>query len=73
MAKFDPKTTLRALWSKKEKDIVYYFPCSPDGHMLNGYFVYAKDSFQEHGLLKELEKRGYDLTTLKFSIRKKEK
>lgn len=31
-----------------------------------------RKAFEDDSLLDQLEKRGYDLTTLKFSIRKKE-
>ena len=80
--KIDPSKVLRARWSKKLKDVIYYFPSSPDGHLLNtilsgerchpntkspGWLGYEWGP----SFLQELEDRGYDITTLKFSIRKK--
>lgn len=60
---------LRGRWSAKEKDWLFSFPRKPDGHLLSGFFSgYA--NMPE--LLKELEARGYDLTTLKFEIRLKD-
>ncbi len=56
-------------WSKKEKDFIIHYPRSCDGHLLFGFFegyTNVKEFF------KELEQRGYDLTTLKFEISEKE-
>lgn len=78
---FDSKTTLRARWSKKEGDVIYEYPSKPDGHLLHNYIgcerMTVDTSYMGPGyswmpsLLNELEKRGYDITTLKFSIKKK--
>lgn len=72
------ETTLAAKWSKREKDVMFYYPGSKsDGHLLHCFFSYARTSFTEmqdpksKSLLDELEARGYDITTLKFSIKKK--
>lgn len=66
------KNSLWLLWSKKHKDIMYKWPNHKnDAIMLDTYFNYLK-FHQCDTLLKELEKRGYDLTTIRFSIRKKE-
>lgn len=58
---------LRAYWSKKERDVMLHWPAGThtkcDGSYLSGVFDKA---FQ-----KEMERRGYDLTTLKFSIEPK--
>lgn len=43
--------------------------CRPDISMFDGTYLSAVK--WEHSFLDELESRGYDLTTLKFSIRKK--
>jgi hypothetical protein len=70
--RFDSTTTLFAWWSPKEQDVEFHFPRSADGHMLHGAFSYAKVGRDGESLLKELEARGYDLTTLRFSISLKE-
>lgn len=63
-------------WSKKEKDIMYSYPSKVDGHMLHhrlGCEVYSRlEDKYDLSFFKELEARGYDLTTLRFSICKKE-
>jgi hypothetical protein len=54
-------------WSKRHKDYLIHFPTRPDGRLLYGFF--ESDSAKE--FLKELEARGYDLTTLKFEVKLK--
>jgi len=55
---------LRAYWSKQENDVMFHWPggvcTTADGHWLYGVF---NDSFIE-----ELRRRGYDPTTMKFSV-----
>jgi len=55
---------LRAIYSKKEGDVMLHFPLGQgtksDGAFLSG--VFGK-SFTD-----ELASRGYDITTMKFSI-----
>lgn len=55
---------LRAYWSKREDDIMFHWPGGTatkcDGHYLCR--VFTKD------VLDELKNRGYDLTTIRFSI-----
>jgi len=52
---------LRAYWSKRENDIMLYWPShKSDGHWLSGIF---NDDFR-----KQMEKRGFDITTMKFEI-----
>lgn len=63
-------TTLYAFWSKKEKDIMYCYPGSKsDGHLLNKFFSPSFGGGAD--LIDELERRGYDPTTFRFSIKKK--
>jgi hypothetical protein len=73
----------KVYWDKKERDIVYWkdgtiemddgtemTASGATGHLLH----YAFDCVEVHdgrSLTKELEARGYDMTTLKFEIRKK--
>jgi hypothetical protein len=70
--------TFYAYWSKKERAIIYHHPTrAADGGLVS--FVFENESGfcwsgadgYEKTFLKELEKRGYDLTTLRFSIMKK--
>lgn len=55
---------LRATWSEKQQDVILHFPLgsgtSSDGHYLAGVFNKA--------FTDELQDRGYNLATLKFSI-----
>jgi hypothetical protein len=67
------KNKLRAKWSKKEKDILYRFPRCCDGAYLNGIFTRKIDfgtlpDQPPTSFLDELERRGYDIKTLKFEI-----
>lgn len=62
-----PTNKLRVWWSNAEKDIMIYHPkWKADGHYIAGIF--------NREFLEELESRGYDLKTIRFSIAyKKEK
>ncbi len=74
---------LKALWGKlphDAPDICYLWggegARSCDGHLLYSMFSgfghrKGQHCVEHDGFLKELEARGYDLTTLKFSIQKK--
>ena len=65
---------LSAYWSKREEDLMFHHPAGPqtgaDGHMLYGAVCHDK-LIGGLPLAKELERRGYDIKTLKFSIEKK--
>lgn len=79
-----PKDKLRAYWSKKENGLMLYHPLGEqtrcDARLLNDALS-AKRCFADPGkplgvefdpsLLDELDKRGYDLTTIRFSIEPK--
>lgn len=54
------KNKIRARWSKKKNDLIINFPNASDGR-------YVADIFNEQ-VTNELAKRGYDLSTLKFSV-----
>lgn len=63
---------LKCKWSKSQRDIVYAWGDGihkSDAHLLHNALTitmkHGEKSFQE-----ELEARGYDLTTLSFSIMK---
>lgn len=64
---FDYTTTLGFCWSKMERCWNYYYPRKVDGYVLHDFI--KTDEFQS--LLKELDERGYDTETLRFSIKKK--
>lgn len=58
---------LTAQWSKKERDLVFGFPRKCDGHLVYGAF---STTYLQKDFVTELKERGYDLTTLQFSVRR---
>ena len=62
-SKLRPKDKLRVTWSKREDDLMFHYPLGVqtkcDGGYMSGVFA---------SLASELEKRGYDTTTIRFSI-----
>jgi hypothetical protein len=57
-----PKGALVAWWDHRESDLHFAWDRrKADGHLLYGAIG---------PLAKELEKRGYDITTIKFSIQR---
>ena len=78
---------LKLAWSKRERDLEIAWggegAASWDGHLLHSHFcsrpVHPRNMlddirnlpFDATTFTQELEKRGYDLKTLKFSIQKK--
>ena len=73
---------LRYRWSAKLRDFLISYPRSPDGHLVHGIFGCKRLSRDYAGpgaasfafdpsFIDELEKRGYDLTTLRFEVRLK--
>jgi len=65
---------LSAYWGRERrnepKDLMYDSPCSPDGHLLHHAFSYVEVS-PGKTFVQELEDRGYDITTLQFSVKRK--
>lgn len=61
---------LTAVWSKRERDILYSYPSKQDGHLLHCHL--GTEFAPKKPLLDELEERGYDLTTLQFCVRRKQ-
>lgn len=57
-------------YSQQERDLQIWSPCQPDGHLfsslLSGCFGFTQ-------FLAELVDRGYDLSTLEFTVRRKPK
>lgn len=64
--------TLSAYWSKGERDLMFNWPStSSDGHLLHVFFdVLTFPNVGPKTLRQALEDRGYDITTLRFSIMK---
>ena len=73
------KHQLRAYWSKKENDLLYWHPrqkCDSAllHHWLTSERIHITKLFMEDQIefkdsfLDELDKRGFDIKTLKFSI-----
>lgn len=63
---------LKVKWSKKEDDFLIIYPRSPDGGLINDYLFNNQFWFNgdiKKSLKEELKERGYDLKTLKFSIK----
>ncbi len=67
---------LTAYWGREEgsrsgsKDLIFGSPNRPDGHLLY-WALTGLEVCDKSSLVKELEARGYDITTLQFSIRRK--
>lgn len=79
------ENVLSVKWSKREKDFIINYPRSCDGHLivdalLSDRLRYCIPNektryplnYEVENLKKELELRGYDLTTMRFSIKLKE-
>ncbi len=77
---------LTLIYDKRQKDFVVKYPLRCDGALIMNTIVgdtlkyeipgldkkhYYPYNFSTFNLIKELEERGYDITTLKFSIEKK--
>lgn len=71
------KRKLTVKWSKREKDLLINWPGhKADGHLICGVFSTKKVEFDpiknrhetQLSVIEELEKRGYDITTLKFEV-----
>lgn len=73
---------LKVKWSKREKDFMVYYPRRCDGALIQGKLFHKQMIFDylaflrgeecpynmEEDFIEELEKRGYDKTTMKFEI-----
>lgn len=72
------ENTLSVKWNKKDNDHMINYPRSCDGHLIHDYLFTEqfnsplRSGEMKPSLVKELEKRGYDLTTLKFQIKRKQ-
>ena len=83
MPKRDPDNELWLNWSKTENDILIHYPRSCDGALLYQYFGSEMPQYdflnkENHcqwrkSLVQELKERGYDIESIKFSIKLKPK
>lgn len=76
--------TLKVKWSKKENDLLISYPRRSDGALMNYVLgdtmkwggIDGKEkgwqNYEVFNLVEELKKRGYDITTLNFSIKLKD-
>lgn len=65
---------LTARWDRREKDFLFSRGegvARADGHLLYNSLGYVKTIGGARTLLEELEARGYDMTTIRFSIDKR--
>lgn len=65
MPKLQPR--IRIYWSKREQDLMGYADKGASKSTIRYLFGYA---FPKE-VLKELDERGYDVSTLRFQIRRK--
>lgn len=77
------ETKLVVKWSKREKDFMVYYPRKCDGALIQYKLFHRRLLFnymkfmdgdkspydEEDDFIKELERRGYDKTTLRFEIK----
>lgn len=69
---FDKESTLRMQWDKAQGDLITDYPGSKlDARLPHNAFNYGAPVGCDQSLLKELEAMGYDIATLRFSIKKK--
>jgi hypothetical protein len=75
------RNKLSVIYDKRQKDFVVKYPRNCDGHLAMGHLVgdilrYSPLKkpypFEVENFVKELEARGYDIETLKFSIELKQ-
>lgn len=66
--------TLSMRWSKHEKDLLINYPSKPDGHLLHVRLNSPRFDGDRQPMLpsfvEELKAHGYDITTLRFSIKR---
>lgn len=75
---------LSLIWDKRQNDFVFKYPRRCDGKLIGSHICgdilrhvmpWEKAppyNFEKTNFAEELERRGYDLTTLRFSIELKE-
>lgn len=63
------KKKLRVSWSKREQDLMFHFPTRKCDGALLYHALNTTEVHQGRSLVEELEARGYDISTLKFSIK----
>lgn len=73
------RNKLSLIYDKRIKDLVIKYPRIEDGNLILNhlccnvlkYRLLKNPPFDTFNLIEELEKRGYDIDTLRFSIEKK--
>lgn len=69
------RAKLTMFWSKRERDFVYKYPSRPDGHLVHYVFSVGRWNDARRAVdlsfIQELEARGYDTKTLRFSVERK--
>lgn len=72
--KFDCENTLKIKWSKREHDLLCYYPRRCDMALFFNWLGNARynpiSKKWDKSFRQELEERGYDIKTLKFEIKK---
>jgi hypothetical protein len=79
MRRRQPKGALAVWWGREYRNaaedlLFWHDKHSWDAQMLHHFFChrpYGYDGKQEPSLVEELEKRGFDIKTLRFSIQRK--
>lgn len=69
------KDAIQLKWSKREKDWIFHWPDNQGSSLKGVFFEMIKTSGHrvdfEQDLIKMLDERGYDYTTLKITCKKK--
>ncbi len=72
---------LVVFWSKQKKDFLIRYPRSCDGHLVHWVFsgehprrdLRTGQTVFDKSFITELKERGYDVTTLRFSVERVQK
>lgn len=62
---------LRVTWSRRQRDHVFHYPSSPDGHLTNGVLCSKRRRSEwpwDQSFMDELVVRGYDVTTFRMRV-----
>lgn len=59
-------------WSKRHHDFLIQYPSAPDGHLIYGLVSHFEKLSSGKTLIEELEARGYDITTLRIQVDRKQ-
>ena len=77
--RFEPTKVLAAWWDEREQDFMFHHPTSKsDGHYLCGVLCNPRwertltGPIQDPSFVEELEARGFDTTTLRFTVERRD-